>query len=88
MTPGAQDLCCEECGTRLYLAGDQVPAGTYLRVDDGSFQRLNLAGAGPLPASFDGHVAQYRVAAAPCVCQRQRIEERAIQRAYPARGVA
>ncbi|SRR5690348_5503753 len=71
---------CEECGTRLYRAGDQVPAGTYLRVDDGSFQRLSLPAAGSLPASFDGHVAQYRAAAAPCVCQRQRTEEDQIVR--------
>ena len=43
-------------------------------MDDGSFHRLDLSAAGPLPASFDGHVAQYRVASAPCVCQRQRTE--------------
>jgi hypothetical protein len=76
----AQDQQCEECGTRLYQAGDTVPAGTYLRVDDGSFHSLSLSSADPLPASFDGHVAQYRAAAAPCMCQRQRTEaERAIQ---------
>ncbi|MBF6592317.1 MAG: hypothetical protein IVW57_17530, partial [Ktedonobacterales bacterium] len=51
---------CEECGTHLYQAGEHVPVGTYLRVDDGSFQRVSLAAAGPLPASFDGHVARYR----------------------------
>ncbi len=73
------DQQCEECGTRLCRAGDQVPAGSYLRVDDGSFHRLDLAAAGPLPASFDGHIAQYRVASAPCVCQRRRAEaERAV----------
>lgn len=65
---------CEECGTRLYQAGERVPAGTYLRVDDGSFQRLCLSSTGPLPASFDGHVALYRAAAAPCVCERRRTE--------------
>jgi hypothetical protein len=71
---------CEECGTRLYRAGDQVPAGAYLRVDDGSFHRLDLSAAGPLPASFDGHIAQYRVASALCVCQCQHAEaERAVQ---------
>lgn len=62
---------CEECGTRLYQAGDTAPAGAYLRVDDGSFHRVILPSAGPLPASFDGHVARYRAAAAPCVCERQ-----------------
>ena len=65
---------CEECGTRLYQAGERVSAGTYLRVDDGSFQRLRLSSTGPLPASFDGHVALYRAAAAPCVCERRRTE--------------
>lgn len=80
MRSSGQDQHCEECGTRLYRAGDQVPAGTYLRVGDGSFHRLSLPAAGPLPASFDGHVAQYRAAAAPCVCQRQRTEEDQIVR--------
>lgn len=65
---------CEECGTPLYQAGDRVPAGTYLRVDDGSFHRVSLSAAGPLPASFDGHVALYRAGAAPCVCERRRAE--------------
>lgn len=63
--------CCEECGTPLFQAGQQVPAGTYLRVDDGSFQRVRLASRGILPASLDGHVAFYRTAAAPCACQRR-----------------
>lgn len=61
---------CEECGTPLYQAGERVPAGTYLRIDDDSFHRVSLLTAGPLPASFDGHVALYRAAAAPCVCER------------------
>lgn len=65
-------LCCDECGAHLYHAGERVPAGTYLRVDDGSFQRLRLSSRGTLPASLDGHVALYRVAAAPCACQRRR----------------
>lgn len=63
---------CEECGMRRYRAGDQVSAGTYLRVDNGSFHRLDLSVAGPLPTSADGHVGQYRIAAAPCMCQIQR----------------
>lgn len=63
--------CCEECGTQIYQAGERVAGGTYLRVDDGSFQRLVVAPDGILPASFDGHVARYRLAAAPCVCERR-----------------
>ncbi|HEU0028344.1 MAG TPA: hypothetical protein VFQ25_14620 [Ktedonobacterales bacterium] len=62
---------CEECGTRLYQAGEQASAGEYLRVDDGSFQRLSLPADGALPASFDGRVALYRLAAASCVCERR-----------------
>ena len=61
---------CDECGTALFEAGDDVPAGVYTRVDDGSFRRVTLERAGPLPASFDGHVAEYR-AAATCVCERR-----------------
>lgn len=63
---------CEECGTKLYQAGERAPEGDYLRVDDGSFQRLQLPSGGLLPASFDGHVALYRAAAAPCACERRR----------------
>lgn len=63
---------CDECGARLYQAGEWVPAGAYLRVDDESFQRLSLIANGRLPASFDGHVALYRAAAMPCACERHR----------------
>ena len=63
---------CNECGDRLYQAGERVPAGAYLRVDDDSFHRVYLAVSGALPASFDGHVALYRTAAAPCVCARRK----------------
>lgn len=59
---------CEECGTRLYRAGERVPEGTYLRVDDGSFERITRAGDDVLPASYDGHVALYRQATALCAC--------------------
>ena len=62
---------CDECGISLYEAGDVVPAGVYTRVDDESFRRVTLECAGPLPASFDGHVAEYRAAAATCVCERR-----------------
>ena len=61
---------CDECGIALFEAGDVAPAGVYTRVDDGSFRRVTLERAGPLPASFDGHVAEYR-AAATCVCERR-----------------
>lgn len=66
----ARDEQCEECGTRLYRAGDRVPAGTYVRVDDWSFHPVSLSAAGPLPPSFDGHIAFYRVAGASCACER------------------
>jgi hypothetical protein len=70
VTQGERQGLCEECGTRLYQAGEWAPAGTYLRVDDGSLRSLSLAADGALPASFDGRVALYRAAAAPCVCER------------------
>jgi hypothetical protein len=62
---------CDECGIALYEAGDVAPAGVYTRVDDESFRRVTLERTGPLPASFDGHVAEYRAAAATCVCERR-----------------
>ena len=66
---------CEECGTPLYQAGERVPAGAYLRVDDGSFHRVSLPAGGVLPASFDGHIAVYRAAAAHCACERRACAE-------------
>ena len=61
---------CEECGCALYEAGDVVPAGVYARVDDASFRQILLARPGPLPASFDGHIAEYRDAVSSCACRR------------------
>lgn len=72
------DRCgqCEECGARLYQAGERVPSGAYLRVDDGSFQTVRLSSEAVLPASFDGHVALYRAAAAACACERCHVAAR------------
>jgi hypothetical protein len=64
------DMRCEECGCALYEAGDVVPAGVYARVDDASFRQIALARPGPLPASFDGHIAAYRAAVSSCACRR------------------
>ena len=50
---------CDECGIALFKAGAIVPAGTYVRVDDRSFRRVTLQQRGPLPPSFDGHIAEY-----------------------------
>lgn len=61
---------CDECGTALYEAGEVVPAGAYMRVDDGMLRQIVLECAGPLPPSYDGHIAWYRAAAAPCRCDR------------------
>jgi len=60
---------CDECGIALFEAGAIVPAGTYVRVDDRSFRRVTLQQRGPLPASFDGHIAEYRSEAASCLCE-------------------
>lgn len=43
-----------------WKAGEWVPAGTYVRIDDVSYKVITLQQAGPLPATFDGHVALYR----------------------------
>ena len=45
---------------RLYLAGHRAPAGRYRRVDVPDERVVELADAGVLPASLDGHVAVYR----------------------------
>jgi hypothetical protein len=62
---------CDECETELYEAGEVVPAGDYTRVDDKSFRHVTLIQRGPLPPNFDGHVALYRSAAAPCACEHR-----------------
>ena len=46
---------CEECQMPLWKAGEVVPAGTYVRVDDRSYRTVMLDQEGPLPATFDGH---------------------------------
>ncbi len=77
---------CEECGTPVYQAGEYVSAGDYLRVDDGSFQRVRLSAMEQLPASFDGHIALYRAAAAPCACERRQAEAAHVIHATTATG--
>lgn len=47
----------------LFTAGQLVPPGTYVRVDAWSGRRVVLTENGRLPASFDGQVAVYRLAA-------------------------
>lgn len=59
-------LRCEECQMPLWRAGEVVPAGTYTRVDDKSYRTVMLDQEGPLPATFDGHVALYCTAACAC----------------------
>jgi len=49
--------------TPVWKAGEWVPAGAYVRIDDDSYRKITLRTAGSLPASFDGHVACYRAAA-------------------------
>ncbi len=51
------------CQAPVWKAGEVVPAGTYVRIDDESYRKVTLQQTGPLPASFDGHVAYYRAAA-------------------------
>jgi hypothetical protein len=65
---------CEECQMPLWKAGEVVPAGTYVRVDDRSYRAVTLEREGPLPATFDGHVALYCTAAWACM-QRANQEE-------------
>jgi len=50
----------EEYQTSLWKAGEVAPAGTYVRIDEHSSRTVTLDDEGPLPATFDGHVACYR----------------------------
>lgn len=59
-------LRCEECQTPLWRAGEIVPAGTYVRVDDQSYRAVMMDREGPLPATFDGHIALYCTSACAC----------------------
>lgn len=59
-------LFCEECQMSLWKAGQVVPAGTYVRVDDRSYRAVILNQEGPLPATFDGHIALYCTSACKC----------------------
>lgn len=63
---------CEECGARMFQAGEVAPPGAYVRVDDESFRRVEVGAGERLPASYDGHIALYRLAASPCACQLRR----------------
>ena len=51
----------EEYQMYVWKAGEIVPAGTYVRIDDRSYRTITLNSLGPLPATFDGHVALYSV---------------------------
>ena len=60
----------DEHGARLWQAGDVVPPGIYLRVDDGSRRVCVQNTQMPLPGTCDGHVALYRAAAPTFVAAR------------------
>ena len=53
----------EEYQVPIWKAGEIVPAGSYVRIDNHSYRLVMLEQDGPLPASFDGQVALYRAAA-------------------------
>ena len=50
----------EEFQVSLWKAGEVVPAGAYVRIDEPSYRVVILDCKGPLPATFDGHIAYYR----------------------------
>ena len=62
-------MCCEEYQMPLWKAGEVVPAGTYVRIDDGSYRLVTLDREGPLPPSFDAHIALYCVCG--CACRKR-----------------
>ena len=71
-------LRCEECQMPLWKAGEVVPAGTYVRVDDRSYRAVILNQEGPLPATFDGHIALYCISA--CACKDRADRRRTVAR--------
>jgi hypothetical protein len=71
-------LRCEECQMPLWRAGEVVPAGTYVRVDDRTYRTAILDQEGPLPATFDGHIALYCTSA--CACRDHAHRKRAVDR--------
>jgi hypothetical protein len=75
---GEVPLQCEECQMPLWKAGEVVPAGTYVRVDDRSYRTVILNQEGLLPATFDGHVALYCTSA--CACRDRADRRRAVAR--------
>ena len=74
----AEHLRCEECQMPLWKAGEVVPAGTYVRVDDRSYRTVILDQEGPLPATFDGHVALFCTSA--CACRDRAVRKPVIIR--------
>ena len=50
----------EEFQIAIWKAGEIAPAGIYVRIDEPSSRIVTLECEGPLPATFDGHVAYYR----------------------------
>ncbi len=51
---------CEECGVRMFQAGEPAPPGAYLRGADDSFRRVEIGAGEKLPPSYAGHVALSR----------------------------
>ena len=60
----------DEHGVPVWQAGDVVPPGIYIRVDDGSRRVFVQNEQMPLPGTCDGHVALYRAAAPTFVAVR------------------
>ncbi len=67
---------CEECQQELWKAGEIVPAGAYARIDDRSYRLVILEQAGPLPATFDGHVALYCPSTCWCAVRARPLREK------------
>jgi len=74
---------CEECQQPLWKAGEIAPAGTYARVDDQSHRVVRLDQEGPLPATFDSHIALYCAAARTCACMERANYKRAAFETHP-----
>jgi hypothetical protein len=56
---GAPQLLGDDYVMEVWHAGEIVPPGVYMRIDNGSRRVVVLKEEGPLPPGFDGHVAIY-----------------------------
>lgn len=59
-------MTCEECQQDLWQAGEIVPMGTFIHVDDHSHRIVILEQERARPSMFDGPITLYCSSACRC----------------------